>query len=162
MKCPAEIYTSSCRPYQGISEPHYPFHDKTVVVTNCGPSVSYRKKDQSQHLPGRPSGRHQGSRRRHLARQLHGFRSWYRSGGRRVFGGLKSTSRKVAWTPSARKGRADRPHVEKHLLWSRRRSTLDGHKPVSRIPADPIPISVGDDRATANFIGDAQADAERF
>src|SRR6202140_5499296 len=31
MKCPAEVYTPSCRPYQGISEPHYPFHDKTVV-----------------------------------------------------------------------------------------------------------------------------------
>jgi hypothetical protein len=30
MKCPAEVYTSSCRPYQGIGEPHYPFHDKTV------------------------------------------------------------------------------------------------------------------------------------
>jgi len=34
MKCPGEVYASSCRPYQGISEPHDPFHDKTVVVTN--------------------------------------------------------------------------------------------------------------------------------
>src|SRR5271165_6807127 len=44
MKCPAEVYSSSCRPYQGISEPHYPFHDKTVVVTNCGRLCLYRKK----------------------------------------------------------------------------------------------------------------------
>jgi hypothetical protein len=44
----------------------------------------------------------------------------------------------------------------------RRRSTLDGHKPVSCIPADPIPIGVSDDRATANFIGHPQAEAERF
>ncbi len=35
MKCPVEIYSPSCRPYQGIGEPRYPFHDKTVVVTNC-------------------------------------------------------------------------------------------------------------------------------
>ncbi len=44
MKCPAEVYTSSCRPYQGIGEPHYPFHDKTVVITNCGRLCLYRKK----------------------------------------------------------------------------------------------------------------------
>src|SRR5690242_3517893 len=36
MKCPAEVYTSSLNQFQGIPEPHYPFHDKTVVVTNCG------------------------------------------------------------------------------------------------------------------------------
>jgi len=44
MKCPAEIYTSSCRSYQGIQELHYPFHDKTVTVTNCGRLCLYRKK----------------------------------------------------------------------------------------------------------------------
>src|SRR6516162_3511286 len=36
MKCPAEIYSASCRPYLGIPEPHYPFHDRSVVVTSCG------------------------------------------------------------------------------------------------------------------------------
>ena len=36
MKCPAEIYTASTKPYRGIAEPQYPFHDKTIVVTNCG------------------------------------------------------------------------------------------------------------------------------
>src|ERR1700751_4675361 len=35
MKSPAEIYTASTKPYRGISEPHYPFHDKTVVVTTA-------------------------------------------------------------------------------------------------------------------------------
>jgi transposase InsO family protein len=44
MKCPAEVYTSSCRPYHGIGEPHYPFHDKTVVITHCGRLCLYRKK----------------------------------------------------------------------------------------------------------------------
>jgi len=46
--------------------------------------------------------------------------------------------------------------------WSCRRSALDGHKTISCIPADPIPIGVCDDRATANFIRHPQADAERF
>jgi len=44
MKCPAELYTPSCRPYQGIPEPHYPFHERTVVVTSCGRLCLYRKK----------------------------------------------------------------------------------------------------------------------
>ena len=44
MKCPAELYTPSCRPYLGIPEPHYPFHDRTVVVTSCGRLCLYRKK----------------------------------------------------------------------------------------------------------------------
>ena len=44
MKCPAEVYTASTKPYRGIAEPHYPFHDKTVVVTNCGRLCLYRKK----------------------------------------------------------------------------------------------------------------------
>jgi transposase InsO family protein len=44
MKCPAELYTASTRPYSGIGEPLYPFHDKTLVVTNCGRLCLYRKK----------------------------------------------------------------------------------------------------------------------
>jgi len=44
MKCPAELYTPSVRPYSGIPEPHYPFHDRTVVVTSCGRLCLYRKK----------------------------------------------------------------------------------------------------------------------
>jgi transposase InsO family protein len=44
MKCPAEVYTASVTPYQGIPEPHYPFHDKTVLVTSCGRLCLHRKK----------------------------------------------------------------------------------------------------------------------
>ena len=29
MQCPAQIYTASARPYDGIPEPYYPFHDRT-------------------------------------------------------------------------------------------------------------------------------------
>lgn len=36
MKYPAELYSKSPRPYRGIGELHYPFHDRTVMVTNCG------------------------------------------------------------------------------------------------------------------------------
>jgi len=32
------------RPYRGLQDPCYPFHDKTVVVTNCGRLCLYRKK----------------------------------------------------------------------------------------------------------------------
>jgi hypothetical protein len=44
MKCPAEVYTASTKPYQGIPDPHYPFHDKTVNVTSCGRLCLHRKK----------------------------------------------------------------------------------------------------------------------
>ena len=44
MKCPAELYTASAKPYRGITEPQYPFHDKTVVVTNCGVCASIVKR----------------------------------------------------------------------------------------------------------------------
>ena len=57
MKCPAEIYTPSARPYTGIAEPHYPFHDKTVVVTSCGRLCIYRKKiNLSVSLAGQAVG----------------------------------------------------------------------------------------------------------
>ena len=57
MQCPAELYSSSCRPYQGIPEPHYPFHDKTVVVTSCGRLCLYRKKiNLSTSLAGQAVG----------------------------------------------------------------------------------------------------------
>ena len=57
MKCPAEVYSSSIRPYQGIPEPHYPFHDKTVVVTCCGRLCLHRKKiNLSSCLAGQAVG----------------------------------------------------------------------------------------------------------
>jgi putative transposase len=36
MKYPAELYTSSLRPYKGLSDLEYPFHDRTITVTACG------------------------------------------------------------------------------------------------------------------------------
>jgi putative transposase len=36
MKYPAEIYRPSARPYAGLPELEYPFHDRTVTVTRCG------------------------------------------------------------------------------------------------------------------------------
>ena len=57
MKCPAEIYAVSPRPYTGIPEPHYPFHDRTVVITSCGPLCLYRKKiNLSKSLAGQAVG----------------------------------------------------------------------------------------------------------
>jgi len=44
MQCPAQLYSSSGRLYQGIPERNYPFHDKTVVVTRCGRLCLHRKK----------------------------------------------------------------------------------------------------------------------
>jgi hypothetical protein len=44
MKCPAEVYTPSPRPYRGLLGLAYPFHDKTVQVTGCGPICLHRKK----------------------------------------------------------------------------------------------------------------------
>jgi putative transposase len=36
MKYPAELYRPSARPYSGLPELEYPFHDRTVTVTRCG------------------------------------------------------------------------------------------------------------------------------
>ena len=36
MRFPAELYTRSRRLYHGLEELHYPFHDKTITVTECG------------------------------------------------------------------------------------------------------------------------------
>jgi putative transposase len=36
MRCPAELYSPSPRPYLGLPELDYPFHDKAVTVTTCG------------------------------------------------------------------------------------------------------------------------------
>jgi len=35
MKCPAEVYLPHPT-YLGLPDIDYPFHDKVVVVTNCG------------------------------------------------------------------------------------------------------------------------------
>jgi putative transposase len=36
MKYPAELYRNSPRPYRGLGELDYPFHDRTITITHCG------------------------------------------------------------------------------------------------------------------------------
>ncbi len=43
MMCPTEVYKSCPRAYEGLPDIEYPFHDKTVTVTQCG-RICYRKK----------------------------------------------------------------------------------------------------------------------
>src|SRR5438105_14876537 len=44
MKYPAELYRHSPRPYRGLSELHYPFHDRTITITHCGRICFGRRK----------------------------------------------------------------------------------------------------------------------
>jgi len=44
MKTPGEIYRPSLKPYNGIGELHYPFHDRELLVTACGRLCLHRKK----------------------------------------------------------------------------------------------------------------------
>jgi len=36
MQCPAELYSSSTKIYQGIMDIEYPFHEKIITITECG------------------------------------------------------------------------------------------------------------------------------
>ena len=44
MKFPNEVYTISPRPYRGLPEVDYPFHDRDLLVTACGRICMHRKK----------------------------------------------------------------------------------------------------------------------
>ena len=44
MKCPAEIYKPSHRPYHGLPDLAYPLHDRDILVTACGRICMHRKK----------------------------------------------------------------------------------------------------------------------
>ena len=44
MQRPAERYTASPRPYRGLPELAYPFHDRDIMVTACGRICMHRKK----------------------------------------------------------------------------------------------------------------------
>jgi putative transposase len=44
MKYPAELYLPSPRPYRGLDELKYPFHDRTITVTHCGRLCFGRRK----------------------------------------------------------------------------------------------------------------------
>jgi putative transposase len=36
MKCPADLYKKSLRPYHGLTDITYPGYDKTLLISNCG------------------------------------------------------------------------------------------------------------------------------
>jgi putative transposase len=44
MKYPGELYSRSPRPYTGLSDVEYPFHDRTITVTQCGRICVGRRK----------------------------------------------------------------------------------------------------------------------
>ena len=44
MKCPAEIYSASSRPYSGLPDLTYPLHDRDALVTDCGRICMHRKR----------------------------------------------------------------------------------------------------------------------
>jgi Integrase core domain. len=57
MQYPADLYKPSMRPYRGIGELSYPFHDRTVLVTCCGRICIYKKKiNLSTSLAGQAVG----------------------------------------------------------------------------------------------------------
>ena len=44
MQCPADRYTPSAKPYDGLPELDYPLHDRVYLVTACGRVCMHRKK----------------------------------------------------------------------------------------------------------------------
>lgn len=44
MQTPAERYSPSLRPYQGLPPLEYPFHDRDLMVTACGRICLHKKK----------------------------------------------------------------------------------------------------------------------
>ena len=57
MRYPAELYRPSRRPYRGLAELEYPFHDRTVTITHCGRiCLGKRKINLSQSFAGQNVG----------------------------------------------------------------------------------------------------------
>ncbi len=57
MRCPAELYVRSARPYCGLEPIDYPFHDRTLTVTRCGRICFGRRKvNLSRSLAGQNVG----------------------------------------------------------------------------------------------------------
>jgi putative transposase len=56
-RCPAQLYQPSRRPYIGLSDLEYPFHDRTITVTQCGRiCIGRRKINLSQVFAGQNVG----------------------------------------------------------------------------------------------------------
>jgi putative transposase len=74
MRYPAELYQPSDRPYTGLSDLDYPFHDRTITVTRCGRiCFAGRKVNLGAVFAGQNIGI-KGTRREGLARELHAVR----------------------------------------------------------------------------------------
>ena len=57
MQYPSERYNPSPRPYRGIQNLSYPFHDRTITVTNCGRiCIKKRKVNLSRVFAGQDVG----------------------------------------------------------------------------------------------------------
>jgi hypothetical protein len=57
MKTPAELYSASTWPYDGLPDVSYPLHDREVVVTACGCICMHRKRiNLSQVFAGQRVG----------------------------------------------------------------------------------------------------------
>ena len=57
MRVPGELYTRSARPYHGLTDLAYPFHDWTSIVTRCGRiCFNWRKVNLSQVFAGQRVG----------------------------------------------------------------------------------------------------------
>jgi hypothetical protein len=64
MRCLAELYAVSARCCIGLPELIYPFHDRDVIVTTCGPPLLASQEDQHLSvLSGRKLGQKNGWRR---------------------------------------------------------------------------------------------------
>lgn len=57
MKPPSSLYTPSTRPYLGLEELDYPYHDRTAAITTCGRICYQRRKiNVSQVFAGQTVG----------------------------------------------------------------------------------------------------------
>jgi hypothetical protein len=45
-----ELYSPSLRPYRGLTDPEYPFHDRAVLVTHCGRICLGKRKISLSHV----------------------------------------------------------------------------------------------------------------
>src|SRR3546814_13290347 len=60
MRCPAEVYSASTKPYQGLPELAYPLHDRDVLVTACGRIGMHRTHINLSIVPAVPTTRTNG------------------------------------------------------------------------------------------------------
>ena len=72
MKYPAELYAPSPRPYQGLGELEYPFHDRTITVTHCGRiCLGRRRSTSATSSPARTSASRRSAEKIWLVTFMH-------------------------------------------------------------------------------------------